>query len=237
MQNVTIHNPNRYMIDLRQTLAQGRKRIGILIGAGAPTAIRVDQDNQIIEHGGHDLVPDVAGLTDSVIEALSETDRQVIDKLKPQLKEPINIETVLTQVRRLAQAIGSSCVHGLDATAYDSMAQRICDEIGRCVSASLPNAPNPYSEVASWIAGTRRKHSIEVFTPNYDLLMEEAFERARVPYFDGFSGSYRPFLTPQVCPTKTFRLDGPYCGSFTVLLAGKCLEIRWLEPEGEKRRG
>ena len=184
------------MIDLRQVLAQGRKRIGILIGAGAPTAIRVNQDNQIVDHGGDPLVPDVTNLTGAVINALSETDRQVIEKLKPELKEPINIETVLTQVRRLAQAIGSSHVHGLDANAYDSMAQRICDEIGRCVSASLPDLPNPFSEVASWIAGTRRTHSIEVFTPNYDLLIEEAFERARVPYFDGFSGSYRPFFDP-----------------------------------------
>ena len=35
---------------------------------------------------------------------------------------------------------------------------------------------------------------MEVFTPNYDLLVEEAFERARVPYYDGFSGSHRPFF-------------------------------------------
>ena len=30
----TIHNPDRYMADLRQILSQGRKRIGVLIGAG-----------------------------------------------------------------------------------------------------------------------------------------------------------------------------------------------------------
>ena len=37
---------------------------------------------------------------------------------------------------------------------------------------------------------------IEIFTPNYDLLLEEAFERARLPYFDGFTGAHRPFFDP-----------------------------------------
>ena len=41
MRNTTIHNPDRYMADLRQILSQGRKRIRLLIGAGAPTGVRV----------------------------------------------------------------------------------------------------------------------------------------------------------------------------------------------------
>ena len=211
MQNTTIHNPDLYMADLRQILSQGRKRIGILIGAGAPTAIRVDGENQIVEGGGHPLIPDVAGLTADVESALSQEDRAVIDALKQELTGLINIETILTQVRKLAQAIGSACVHGLDATGYDAIAQRICGEIGRCVNVSLPQGPNPFSEVASWISGTRRAHSIEIFTPNYDLLIEEALERARTPYFDGFSGSHRPFfdaasVSTDVLPPRWTRL-------------------------------
>ena len=211
MQNTTIHNPDLYMADLRQILSQGRKRIGILIGAGAPTAIRVDGENHIVEGGGHPLIPDVAGLTAAVESALSQEDRAVIDALKQELTGLINIETILTQVRKLAQAIGSACVHGLDATGYDAIAQRICGEIGRCVNVSLPQGPNPFSEVASWISGTRRAHSIEIFTPNYDLLIEEALERARTPYFDGFSGSHRPFfdaasVSTDVLPPRWTRL-------------------------------
>ena len=199
------------MVDLRQILSQGRKRIGILIGAGAPTAIRVGQDGQIAEDGGCPLVPDVAGLTDAVINALSKDDQDVIEALKHQLTGLVNIETVLTQVRKLAQAIGSAQVHGLDANDYDAMAQRICEEIGKCVSACLPQDPNPFSEVAAWISGTRRVHSIEIFTPNYDLLIEEALERARAPFFDGFSGSFRPFfdaasVSTDVLPSRWTRL-------------------------------
>ncbi len=62
---ISIHNPDRYMADLRQILSQGRKRIGILIGAGAPASVRVDEHNHITEHGGHPLIPDIAGLTDA----------------------------------------------------------------------------------------------------------------------------------------------------------------------------
>lgn len=62
MQTTTLHNPDRYMADLRQILSQGRKRIGILIGAGAPTAIRVDKEGGIVPEG-EPLIPDVAGLT------------------------------------------------------------------------------------------------------------------------------------------------------------------------------
>ena len=190
-----IHNPDRYMVDLRQILSQGRKRIGILIGAGAPRAIRVDDNNQLAE-GGHPLIPDVAGLTETVVEALNENDRSVIETLKPDIDGIINIETVLTQIRRLAQAIGTSRVHGLDGNSYGELGQRLCEEIGRTVNVHLPTAPNPYLELVSWISGTQRDHAVEVFTPNYDLLLEEAFERARVAYFDGFTGAHRPFFDP-----------------------------------------
>ena len=193
MLNNTIHNPDRYMADLRQILSQGRKRIGLLIGAGAPTAIRVDGDGCIVKDG-NPLIPDVAGLTNYVVNALSEDDKKTIEVLKMELAEPINIETILTQVRKLAQAIGSACIHGLDSNGYDALARRICDAIGKCVNVPLPQSSNPYSDVASWISGTRRLHSIEIFTPNYDLLFEEALERERSPYFDGFSGSYRAFF-------------------------------------------
>ncbi len=211
MQNKTIHNPDRYMADLRQILSQGRKRIGILLGAGAPTAIRVDVNGFILEEGGRPLIPDVAGLTDAVVNALDDDDKAIIDILKSDLQQAINIESLLTQVRKLGQAIGSASVHGLDASKYDAMARRICEKIGENVNTTLPNCHNPYSEVASWISGTMRLNPIEIFTPNYDLLVEEALERARAPYFDGFSGSYRPFfdaasVSTDVLPARWTRL-------------------------------
>jgi hypothetical protein len=45
--------------------------------------------------------------------------------------------------------------------------------------------------LAAWIARSDYRAPVEVFTVNYDLLIEEALERYRVPYFDGFIGNLR----------------------------------------------
>ncbi len=183
------------MADLRQILSQGRKRIGVLIGAGAPTALRVDENGRISPEG-QPLIPDVAGLTKAVVDDLDDKDQHVIETLKAEIDGTPNIEAILTQVRRLSQAIGKAKVHDLDSAAYGSLGERICEKIGAMVGVFLPNEPNPYTELVSWIAGTHREHPIEIFTPNYDLLIEEAFERARIAYFDGFTGAHTPFFDP-----------------------------------------
>ncbi len=195
MNETTIHNPDRYMVDLRQILSQGKKRIGLLVGAGAPVSIRVNSEGKL-DQGGDPLIPDVAKLTTIVIDLLESADRSVIDTLLPELGECPNIETILTRVRRLSQAIGKAEVHGLNGDGFNALAERICDKIGKIVSPILPEEPNPFTELVSWIGGTHREHPIEIFTPNYDLLIEEAFERARLPYFDGFTGAHRPFFDP-----------------------------------------
>jgi hypothetical protein len=47
----SVHNPDRLMADLRQILLQGRKRIGLLLGAGAPLSVRVDTEGRISPDG------------------------------------------------------------------------------------------------------------------------------------------------------------------------------------------
>jgi hypothetical protein len=54
---------------------------------------------------------------------------------------------------------------------------------------------NPH-KLASWIGAIPRSSAIQIFTTNYDLLMEQALEEFRVPFFDGFSGSFRTFFDP-----------------------------------------
>jgi hypothetical protein len=109
MSSMTIHNPDRYMVDLRQILSQGRKRIGLLIGAGAPMAILVN---------GKPLIPDVARLTAAVVNSLNADDTKIIQILKAEIGGDPNIEAILTRVRRLAQVIGQAQVHAGHRTAY-----------------------------------------------------------------------------------------------------------------------
>lgn len=192
----SIHNPDQYMSDLRQILSQGRKRIGLFLGAGAPNSIWVDDDNNIVPGDGHPLIPGIEKLTESVIGDLGSADQDTIATLRKEYQNLKNIEDILTQVRKLAQAIGRSTVHGLNAQAYEELGTRICNKIGNHVGAYLPKGDNPYSALVAWISGTSREHSVEIFTPNYDLLIEESFERHKVAYFDGFVGSFRPFFDP-----------------------------------------
>lgn len=205
----TVHNPDRYMADLRQVLSQGRKRIGLFVGAGAPVGIKVCDQNQIIPDG-KPLIPDVAGLTKIVMGSLNESE-QVLIKALFKGKDNANIEDILTKIRKLSHVIGDEKIHGIDGKQYAELAEKICNEIGKIVAPMLPMDENPYSELVSWVGGIDRQHPVEIFTPNYDLLIEEAFERAKLPFFDGFSGTFEPFfdassLNGDVLPSRWSRV-------------------------------
>jgi hypothetical protein len=59
---------------------------------------------------------------------------------------------------------------------------------------SLPEHRCSYHRFASWIGGLPRLSPVEIFTPNYDLLFEQAFEQHPLPHFDGFVGSREPWF-------------------------------------------
>ena len=185
---INVHNPDQYMVSLRQIIAQGRKRIGLLVGAGAPASI-------FLPGSETPLIPAVAGLTDMVIETLKTEYGEVLATVCGEIDNP-NIETILSRVRSLAGVIGKTQVHGLDGAEYKKLSEAICQQIGIIVNKPLQEGPSPYTEFVSWISGTRREHPVEIFTTNYDLLFEQAFERSRIPYFDGFSGANEPFFDP-----------------------------------------
>lgn len=191
----TFHNPDRFMSDLRQVLSQGRKRVGLLVGAGAPMSIRVAADGTLASDG-LPLMPGVDDLTKKAIEGLNPTQSHAAESIKSELGAGANIETILTRVRLLQQALGPATVYGLDSSGYKELGLEICKRIGALVGAVLPQERNPYTELVSWVSGTLRSHAVEIFTTNYDLLFEEAFERARASYFDGFTGGHAPFFDP-----------------------------------------
>ena len=171
---VTVHNPDRYMGDLRQILAQGRKRIGVLLGAGGPASILVDEASGKLSKIGKPLIPTIAGLTQTVIEGLNGTDSAVVSDVCKDLGPSPNVEMILSCVRSLAALIGCNSIYGCNGAAFTQLSNRICESIGKAVGACLPEENNPYTELAGWIGGADRSHPIEVFTPNFDLLMRVA---------------------------------------------------------------
>lgn len=185
----TVHNPDQYMYDFKHILTHGKKKIGILIGAGAPVSINVGKDSW------QSLIPDIAGLTKLVKFDLSDEELLVYSAIEKEIPN-CNLELVLSRVRSLAEVIGSFKVNNYDATEYSCLALKICKIIKKVVSQELPKGETPYSNLISWVNGINREHAVEVFTTNYDLLAEEAMENAKTPYFDGFSGSRIAFFDP-----------------------------------------
>ena len=114
-------------------------------------AIRVDS-KQHVSDTGFPLIPDLRGLTETVIESLDEEDRAVIEQLRADIEadgESLTIETILTKARRLTQAIGSSRIHGLDGADFGRLCDRICEHIGQRIDVMLPIGANPFAELAS----------------------------------------------------------------------------------------
>lgn len=183
-----VHNPDQYMASLRQMLAQGRKRIGLLVGAGAPAGVNVPGTQT-------PLIPAVAGLTTAVMDHLKPKYEKTLVAICAELANP-NIETILSRVRSLSGVIGKTQIHGLDADGHLALSKAMCTKIGEVVNRDLFDGPSPYTELVAWINGSARSHPVEIFTTNYDLLFEQAFERAQVPFFDGFCGSKEPFFDP-----------------------------------------
>ena len=150
--------------------------------------------------GGSPLIPDIAGITRLVCEKLATSTvhgpilKEVEEHFRQDGRENPTIEDLLTHIRGLRSVAGKGQVRGLSAEKLDQLDDYICEKIYEIADKCLPNLETPYHSIASWVNGIHRDNPVEVFTTNYDLLMEQAFEDCHVPYFDGFAGSRRPFF-------------------------------------------
>jgi hypothetical protein len=105
-----------------------------------------------------------------------------------------NVEDLLCHIRSLRQVAGKDSVRGMTLDELDGLDEEVCNVMARACSPSLPDRATPYRLLASWVAARERVAPVEIFTTNYDLLMEEALENDRVAYFDGFVGSHETFF-------------------------------------------
>ena len=189
------HCPYRRTTDLLQRLAPGKMRIAFLIGAGCPLSIEVPNGDKT-----EPLIPEITGLTKKVKERLDAADdmkaaadnawKRVNDRGIP----APTIEDVLSHIRSLRSLCGSGSIDGFSADDLSKLDSTICEHIRHFVSKPLPNGDTPYHVLASWIQAIPRERAVEIFTTNYDLLLEQALEEQRLPYFDGFIGSDSAFL-------------------------------------------
>lgn len=189
------HDPYRRATDLLQRLAPGKMRIGFFLGAGCPLAIQRPVGDQL-----RPLIPDIAGLTAQVKESL-DGDKTLKEMARETWKRVVGrgianptIEDVLSHIRTLKSLAGADGIDGFSGEQLDKLDLAICEYIRAIVKIQLPTSNTPYHVLASWIQAIARDKPVEIFTTNYDLLLEQALEEQRVPYFDGFVGSNSAFL-------------------------------------------
>lgn len=189
------HDPMRQEGYIRQCLAHDKKPVGFIIGAGAPMSVRVLS-------GGDDkpLIPDIEQMTKQVSIVLSKDDKlsSSYNLICTHFTGEGNptIEDILSHIRSLCHVAGDGEVRGLTASDLKKLDLAICNEINDIVNKKLIDENSPYHKLAAWVRAITRTNSVEIFTTNYDLLMEQAMEEFRVPYFDGFVGSRLTFFDP-----------------------------------------
>lgn len=164
------------------------KNIGFLFGAGTSCALGI---------------PNIAQLTDEIEKSLAGGFLKCFKIIKDDLQSAnphknITIEDILNQIRRIREITCEKDdknyldVCGGDAKKLDI---EICDKIYNIINEKELSAPlNNTKKFFAWLDLQNRDYSKEVFTTNYDLIIEKSLEETKIPYFDGFVGSYEPFF-------------------------------------------
>jgi hypothetical protein len=183
------HDPIRHLKYLRQSLSQDNESIGFFISAGCPLSVAMPE-------GEWPLIPDVENLSIYINGQLKDNKKYTVllSELKKAEKNIQNIEDVLSFLRSLLAVSKGGDVRGLCEKDLLELEREICATIVKKLDVSLPEGETPYHRLCKWMKSIDRKIAVELFTTNYDLLMEQALEELEVPYFDGFVGSRRSFF-------------------------------------------
>ena len=162
------------------------KNLGFFFGAGTSCALNI---------------PNIEKLTLDIEGALSgdllKHFRAVKEDLKGTIKKP-NIEDILNQVRRIREITADKNDRKyieVSGEAARDLDKAICRLIYDIITKGEEKADLTAStRFLAWLSILNRERSKEIFTTNYDLIVERSLESSQIPYFDGFVGSYEPFF-------------------------------------------
>ncbi|MFM2721643.1 SIR2 family protein [Microbacterium mcarthurae (nom. nud.)] len=167
------HDVVRFVNGLSEKLASRSRHVCVFIGAGASRACGL---------------PDVTGLAQHIDQALTGDQSEAFKRLS----QGRNLEQVLSRVRRIAALLDHTddLVDGLSSQTARELDLTICRLI--ISQLAVANAQvDPALRLAAWAARADYHHALELFTVNYDLLIETGLEALGVAYFDGFVGTLR----------------------------------------------
>lgn len=186
-------------------------KIGFFFGAGTSMSLGV---------------PGIIKLTEDVIAKIDCEDKleNIISQIKTEKKNTgieesqivITIEDILNKIRIIRDLTKDSAsykyceISGEEAKQIDNM---ICKEIYTILHISqnaIGENINVPLKFVSWLNGMQANKPKEIFTANYDLILEMAMEKLYIPYFDGFIGSNKPFFYQDSVEISSLNNTVPY---------------------------
>jgi len=166
------HDPQRIVAELKAKLSARSRHVCLFLGAGASRCAGL---------------PDLKGLEGKVLADLSPAHKAQLTKLLVDR----NLETALSRLRRIKSLVSDGeSFDGFDKAGASALDQEICQKIVGAVS-NPTGSTEPFIRLASWMSKSDYHLPIEVFTVNYDLLVETGLEYIAAPFFDGFVGTIR----------------------------------------------
>ena len=164
------------------------KKSGFFFGAGTSCALGVPNIVTLTSEVESSLTGDLLGNFNDIKNDLESTFPE----------KNINIEDILNHIRQIRSITGEredkkySNVSGKEARKLDN---EICKKIyiTICKYEEKVDLTNTKMFFA-WLSMQNKDYSKEIFTSNYDLIIEKSLEEIKIPYFDGFVGSYEPFF-------------------------------------------
>src|SRR5262245_20655056 len=142
--------------ELSAKLASRSRHVCVLLGAGASVGAGL---------------PDLARLTAKVLEAVDGNDKGLLEEL---LKGR-NLEQALTRLRRIESILDAGeKISGFDKMAAGQLDLKICAAIIEAIR--KPNNVDAFNRFGAWAARADYRRPLEVFTTNYDLLIESGLE-------------------------------------------------------------
>jgi hypothetical protein len=200
------HDPSEYIRGLQQLLVSDKKKIAFLFGAG--TSLAKKNKDSII-------VPAIGKMTSNIETELSKISKYktAINKIRQEIESKelsYNVESLLSNIEQKIQIIGNGNLNKLGKNDFDSLMNEIKKQIRETVSVHKQILEGDklgnliHVDFAEWIGRANRKYPIEIFTTNYDYLFELGLEEKNIPFYDGFTGSYRPFFNSESIDDMNF---------------------------------
>lgn len=173
------HDPQHVAAEFSAKLAARSRHVCFLTGAGTSRSAGL---------------PDLAGLEAAVA-------ARVPDEVKPRvasLLEGRNLEEALSRLRRIASLVApDGAFDGFDLASASVTDAAMCAAIIAEVTDADADL-TAFLDFGSWAAGDYYRSPIEVFTVNYDSLVERGLEAVSALYFDGFVGALRGQFRPEL---------------------------------------